>query len=135
MSLHSAFMYVYMNIHTVYNMYVCIHVYVSVGAHLQVVLEGQGLNLGVSAPGATLALALIFLKTGDTAVASSFVIPETQATLQVCVYVCVRLCLCVCGCAWLCVSSECECEYVLLCVCVRIPSWCACMYTYIHTRM
>lgn len=47
------------------------------------VLEGQGTNLGVSAPGATLALALIYLKSGDTAVASSFVIPDTQATLQV----------------------------------------------------
>jgi anaphase-promoting complex subunit 1 len=66
----------------------------SLPCSLQLVLEGQGLNLGITAPGATLALALMYLKTGDTSVASSFVIPGTQASLQVWNALCVDMLVC-----------------------------------------
>ena len=51
----------------------------------QVVLEGALVNLDVTSPGATLALALMFLKTGDAAVAAAFAVPGTRFALD---YVC-----------------------------------------------
>ena len=49
---------------------------------LQVVLEGNLVNLDVTSPAATLALALMFLKTNDVGVAASFVIPDTHFALD-----------------------------------------------------
>lgn len=48
----------------------------------QVVLEGNLINLDVTAPGATLALGLMYLKTNDAAVARSFAIPDTHFALD-----------------------------------------------------
>lgn len=48
----------------------------------QVVLEGDALNLVVTSPAATLALALMFLKTNDTAVAGYFFIPDSAYALD-----------------------------------------------------
>ncbi|KAK9834947.1 hypothetical protein WJX84_010452 [Apatococcus fuscideae] len=48
----------------------------------QVVLEGNLVNLDVTSPAATLALALMFLKTNDVGVAASFVIPDTHFALD-----------------------------------------------------
>lgn len=50
--------------------------------HAQVVLEGNLVNLDVTGPAATLALALIFLKTNDAAIAAAFVIPDTHYALD-----------------------------------------------------
>jgi hypothetical protein len=47
-----------------------------------VVLEGALVNLDVTSPGATLALALMFLKTGDAAVAAAFAVPDTRFALD-----------------------------------------------------
>ena len=49
---------------------------------LQVILEGNLINLDVTAPGATLALGLMYLKTGDAAVARAFAIPDTHFALN-----------------------------------------------------
>lgn len=46
------------------------------------VLEGALVNLDVTSPGATLALGLMFLKTGDAAVAASFAVPDTRFALD-----------------------------------------------------
>ena len=46
------------------------------------VLEGERANVAVTGPGATLALALQFLRTGDAAVAASFALPSTAHTLD-----------------------------------------------------
>ena len=46
------------------------------------VLEGNLVNLDVTSPAATLALALMFLKTNDAGVAASFVIPDTHFALD-----------------------------------------------------
>ena len=46
------------------------------------VLEGALVNLDVTSPGATLALALMFLKTGDAAVADAFAVPGTRFALD-----------------------------------------------------
>ena len=46
------------------------------------VLEGALVNLDVTSPGATLALALLFLKTGDAAVAAAFAVPDTRFALD-----------------------------------------------------
>lgn len=48
----------------------------------QVVLEGELVNTAVTGPGATLALALMFLRTNDAAVAASFTLPTTAHTLD-----------------------------------------------------
>jgi anaphase-promoting complex subunit 1 len=48
----------------------------------QVVLEGDAPNLAVTAPGATLALALMFLKTNDAAVAAAFAVPASAYALD-----------------------------------------------------
>ena len=48
----------------------------------QVVLEGDEPNPAVTAPGATLALALMFLKTNDAAVANVFAVPSTAYALD-----------------------------------------------------
>ncbi|KAK9819157.1 hypothetical protein WJX81_007920 [Elliptochloris bilobata] len=48
----------------------------------QVVLEGALVNLDVTSPGATLALGLMFLKTGDAAVAAAFAVPDTRFALD-----------------------------------------------------
>ncbi|KAK9863020.1 hypothetical protein WJX84_009707 [Apatococcus fuscideae] len=47
-----------------------------------VVLEGNLVNLDVTSPAATLALALMFLKTNDVGVAAGFVIPDTHFALD-----------------------------------------------------
>ena len=49
---------------------------------MQVILEGNLINLDVTAPGATLALGLMYLKTGDAAVARAFAIPDTHFALD-----------------------------------------------------
>ena len=49
---------------------------------MQVVLEGNLVNLDVTSPGATLALGLMFLKTHDTAMAAAFAIPATRFDLD-----------------------------------------------------
>ena len=49
---------------------------------MQVILEGNLINLDVTAPGATLALGLMYLKTGDAAIARAFAIPETHFALD-----------------------------------------------------
>lgn len=49
---------------------------------MQVILEGNLINLDVTAPGATLALGLMYLKTGDAAVARAFAIPGTHFALD-----------------------------------------------------
>lgn len=49
---------------------------------MQVVLEGQHVNLDVTSPGATLALGLMFLRTNDAAIAASFAIPDTAFALD-----------------------------------------------------
>ena len=46
------------------------------------VLEGDESNLAVTAPGATLALALMFLKTNDAAAAAAFAVPSTAYALD-----------------------------------------------------
>ena len=46
------------------------------------VLEGDEPNLAVTAPGATLALALMFLKTNDAAAAAAFAVPSTAYALD-----------------------------------------------------
>jgi hypothetical protein len=46
------------------------------------VLEGSVVNMDVTSPGATLALALMFLKTNDAAIASAFAIPDTHFALD-----------------------------------------------------
>ena len=46
------------------------------------VLEGDVLNLVVTSPAATLALALMFLKTNDAAVAGYFFIPDSAYALD-----------------------------------------------------
>ena len=48
----------------------------------QVVLEGNLVNLDVTSPAATLALMLMFLKTGDEGVASMLTLPETTFNLD-----------------------------------------------------
>ncbi len=45
-------------------------------------MEGNLVNLDVTSPAATLALALMFLKTNDAGVAASFVIPDTHFALD-----------------------------------------------------
>ena len=45
-------------------------------------LPGAGVNLGVTGPGAALALGLWFLRTGDVAVASQFQVPASPAALD-----------------------------------------------------
>lgn len=47
----------------------------------QVVLESPDINLSVTSPGATLALALMYLKTNDAATAACFVVPDTPYAL------------------------------------------------------
>jgi anaphase-promoting complex subunit 1 len=49
---------------------------------VQVILEGNLVNLDVTSPGATLALALMHLKTNDAAVAASFAVPATHFALD-----------------------------------------------------
>ena len=49
---------------------------------VQVVLEGKLVNLDVTSPAATMALALMFLKTNDQAVGSSFTVPQTHFALD-----------------------------------------------------
>ncbi len=49
---------------------------------MQVVLEGDEPNLAVTSPGATLALALMFLKTNDAAAAAAFAVPSTAYALD-----------------------------------------------------
>jgi len=51
-------------------------------AAAQVVLEGDEPNLAVTAPGATLALALMFLKTTAAAAAAAFAVPSTSYALD-----------------------------------------------------
>ena len=46
------------------------------------VLEGSLVNLDVTSPGATLALALMYLKTNDAAVAATFEVPATHFALD-----------------------------------------------------
>ena len=46
------------------------------------VLEGNLVNLDVTAPGATLALGLMYLKTNDAAIARAFSIPDTHFALD-----------------------------------------------------
>ena len=46
------------------------------------VLEGNLVNLDVTAPGATLALGLMYLKTNDAAIARVFSIPDTHFALD-----------------------------------------------------
>jgi len=53
-----------------------------------VVLEGELVNTAVTGPGATLALALMFLRTNDAAVAASFTLPTTAHTLDTVRLVC-----------------------------------------------
>ena len=45
-------------------------------------VEGRGVNLGVTSSGATLALALLFLRTNDAAAAAHFSVPETHFELD-----------------------------------------------------
>eukprot|EP00959_Pyramimonas_sp_CCMP1952_P243113 5081976-Pyramimonas_sp.AAC.1 len=45
-------------------------------------MEGSMVNLDVTSPGATLALALMFLKTNDAAVAARLSLPATQFDLD-----------------------------------------------------
>ena len=60
-----------------------VHLFVSSSVcKSQVVLEGNLVNLDVTSPAATLALALMFLKTNDAGVAASFVIPDTHFALD-----------------------------------------------------
>ena len=49
---------------------------------MQVVLEGNLINLDVTAPGATLALGLMYLKTSDAAISRAFRIPDTHFALD-----------------------------------------------------
>ena len=54
---------------------------------LQVVLEGDLINLDVTSPAATVALGLMFLKTNDETASSLFVVPGMSAcVLQSCFY-------------------------------------------------
>jgi anaphase-promoting complex subunit 1 len=46
------------------------------------VQEGSGVNLGVTSPGATLALGLLFLRTNDATAAARLVIPDTHFGLD-----------------------------------------------------
>lgn len=46
------------------------------------ILEGNLVNLDVTSPGATLALALMYLKTNDAAVAAAFAVPDTHFALD-----------------------------------------------------
>ncbi len=48
----------------------------------QVVLEGNNVNMDVTSPAATLALALMYLKTNDEAIAASFAVPDTHFALD-----------------------------------------------------
>ena len=48
----------------------------------QVVLEGSLVNLDVTSPGATLALALMYLRTGDARAAAAFELPSTHYGLD-----------------------------------------------------
>ncbi len=48
----------------------------------QVVLEGNLVNMDVTSPAATLALALMYLKTNDAAIAASFFVPDTHFALD-----------------------------------------------------
>ena len=48
----------------------------------QVALEGNLVNLDVTAPGAILALGLMYLKTNDAAIARTFSIPDTHFALD-----------------------------------------------------
>ena len=48
----------------------------------QVVLEGERVNVAVTGPGATIALALQFLRTNDVAVAASFQLPQNAHSLD-----------------------------------------------------
>lgn len=54
----------------------------SQSAHPRLVLEGPGPNLEVVSPGATLALALMFLKTNDAEVAAKFTLPQSKYALD-----------------------------------------------------
>lgn len=45
-------------------------------------MEGDALNLVVTSPAATLALALMFLKTNDAAIAGYFFIPDSAYALD-----------------------------------------------------
>ena len=51
-------------------------------ALLQVVLEGNLVNLDVTSPAATLALGLMFLRTNDAAIAAAFTLPDTHFALD-----------------------------------------------------
>ena len=48
----------------------------------QVALEGNLVNLDVTAPGAILALGLMYLKTNDAAIARTFGVPDTHFALD-----------------------------------------------------
>ena len=45
-------------------------------------LEGNLVNLDVTAPGATIALGLMYLRTNDAAVARAFAVPDTHFALD-----------------------------------------------------
>ena len=45
-------------------------------------MEGDVINLVVTSPAATLALALMFLKTNDAAIAASFFVPDSAYALD-----------------------------------------------------
>ena len=45
------------------------------------VLEGHQVNTAVTGAGATIALALMFLRTNDTGVAASFAVPDSAHAL------------------------------------------------------
>lgn len=62
----------------------------------QVVLEGERVNVAVSGPAATLALALQFLRTNDATVAASFELPHNAHTLDLVRFV---------GTSWACQSA------------------------------
>jgi anaphase-promoting complex subunit 1 len=48
---------------------------------MQVVLAGPGIDLAVTAPAATLALTLMFLRTDDPTAAAHFALPSSRAEL------------------------------------------------------
>lgn len=54
----------------------------------QVVLEGERVNVAVTGPGATIALALQFLRTNDAAVAASFQLPQNAHSLDLVRFAC-----------------------------------------------
>jgi hypothetical protein len=59
-----------------------ISVFESMSVPIQVVLEGNLVNMDVTSPAATLALALMYLKTNDAAIAASFFVPDTHFALD-----------------------------------------------------